>query len=302
MQPAKHRKKGSALITALFIMALIAAAATAMIYEMQISISNAEQTFNYSQALQYNATVADWALDTLQNAVKNSHTTPADKIPNLYPPTKVNGGQYRGVLYDMQAKFNLNNLADPKYRDGFTHLLSVILPTDKDPKLLSDAISNWVSPPGQFPLTFDDAYKKAGLPYTAAHRFMLNISELRKVAGVTAPFYRLLTQYVTVLPKKDTKLNINTAVIADLLTLNKNISLQTANVLASARPFGSDAEIAKNSIILNHKIQTSLLTPISYFFVARSLVQLGTQTLLTNNYITRNQTNGKTSILWQTQG
>ena len=58
MQQA-NKSKGSALITALFIMALIAAAATAMIYELQLSINSAEQVFNDTQALQYNETVTN---------------------------------------------------------------------------------------------------------------------------------------------------------------------------------------------------------------------------------------------------
>ena len=192
-------------------------------------------------------------------------------------------------------------MADPKQRDGFTNLLKTILPSSQNPVLLAAAISNWVSPSGQFPLADDLAYKKAGLP-AAPHRFMLNISELRNVAGINAALYQLLLHYVTALPRKDTPLNINTAITADLITTGKNISLTTAKAIANARPYLSDTDIAANPTIKIHPEMASQLTTTSEFFVARSLVQLGDQQLLNNSFINRNKSTGKTRVLWQTQG
>ena len=243
-----------------------------------------------------------WGISILQKDIKKTANLPIDLIPKLYPTTTVIGGQYRGVLYDMQAKFNLNNLVNPKKRAGFINLLNIILPGKLDPKDLSNAISNWVSPAGEFPLKYDDAYKKAGLIYTAPHRFMLDISELRKVAGINQALYRLLTQYVTVLPRSGTALNINTAVTADLVTIGNNISLTTAKAIASARPYKTDADVINNLIIKNHNITKAVLTTVSDFFVVRSLVQLGDQQLLTNNYIYRDKSSKQTKLLWQTQG
>jgi len=293
--------KGSALIMALFIMALIAAAATALIYEQQLTIANTQQSFNYSQALQYNQMVTDWAADTLQQNLINPKTTHIDTIPSFYVTTTIPGGQYRGVLLDMRAKFNLNNLRTPANQAGFTNLLKTALPNLSNPQNITNAISNYLSPQGSYPSSYDDAYQKAKLPYTPPHRLLLNISELRKVIGITASLYQKLTPYLTVLPKTNTLLNINDASLETLTSLGPDVSLDTAKAIMNARPYKNSNDINKNPVISNHKL-TNTVTVTSDFFVARSLVQIDKQQLLTNNYLMRDSIRKTTVVLYQTQG
>ena len=298
----KKSSRGSALITALFVMALIAAAATALAYELVLSIQNANQNFNYSQALQYNQTVTDWAVDLLEQDITNPTTFPIDKIPSLYPEAPVNAGSYRGILLDMQAKFNLNNLVNPYQRAGFTNMLKIILPNVQDPEKITNAISNYVSPLWQLHTSYDEAYQKDGLNYLPPHRLMLNVVELRKVIGINAAIYQQLMPYVTVLPRANTSLNINTASPEVLLSLGPNISLEAAHAVVEARPYRTHADITASPTLKNYNLSSDSLTTISQFFIARSLVTLDHQQLLTNNYLYRDPLNGKVDVLWQTQG
>lgn len=302
MLRSKHTQ-GSALITALFIMALIAAAATALIYQQQLTIANAQRSFNYSQALQYNQLVTNWALDTLKQSLLSSNTgTPIDTIPALYPTTEIPGGQYRGVLFDMQAKFNLNNLSNPTTAAGFTNMLKVVLPNVPNPQSITLAISNYVSARGVLDPSYDLAYQKAGLTYLPPHRFMLTVSELRSVVGVTQAIYQGLIPYVTVLPKNNTTLNINTASVQALTSVAPDISLETAQAIAQTRPYTSNNDISTNPIIKNHDNIANAFTISSDFFLARSLVQIGSQQLLTNSYIVRDPLQKIALVLYQTQG
>lgn len=295
--------KGSALITALFIMALIAAAATALIYEQQLTIANAEQSFNYSQALQYSQLITDWAVDTLEQNLLHPSTAPADTIPVYYPTTEIPGGQYRGVLLDMQAKFNLNNLRSPTTIAGFVNMIKIVLPNLEDPEGIAKAISNYLSPAGTYDDSYDQAYQKAGLSYSPPHRPMLDATELRKVAGVTHSIYQALIPYVTALPKSGTALNINTASLQDLTSVGTGISLETAKAIANGRPYKNNEDIATNPTLQNHQLnETSLLTASSNFFVARSLVETGKQQLLMNSYIVRDPSQAMPFVVYQTQG
>jgi len=297
------KNRGSALITALFIMALIAAAATALIYEQQLTIATAQQNFNTSQAVEYNQVVTDWAVDQLQQDLLNATPTAlVDSIPALYPTTAIPGGNYRGALFDLQDKFNLNNLISPAKAPGFINLLKNILPEQQDPTVVANAIINYISPRGKFDASYDDAYRKANLPYTPPHRPMLNISELRKVIGITAPLYQALTPYVTALPQTNTPLNINTSSLPVLMSLAPDISLDTAKAIAMARPYKTATDINSNPVIENHDGIAAQLTTTSSFFVARSLIEIDRQQLLMSNYIYRNANDKTTAVMWQTQG
>lgn len=288
-------------------MALIAATATTLIYEQELTIANAQQSFNYSQALQYNQIVTDWAVNQLQQDLMNgpvntSVTSLVDTIPAFYPTTTVTGGQYRGVLLDLQAKFNINNLLTPTTVPGFLNMLKTILPNQQNPTIITNAIINYISAKGKLDPSYDNAYQKAGLHYLPPHRPMLNISELRKVVGMTTSLYQTLTPYITALPKADTKLNINTASLEALTSLESDISIDTAKAITDARPFKMATDISHNPIIKNHGDIASNLTVTSDFFVVRSLVEIDKQQLLTNSYLFRDTGNRTTSVMWQTQG
>lgn len=293
------KKHGSALITALFIMALIAAAATAMIYQLQQSIDRSQQIFNYNQALQYNNSIVDWAITLLQTDKKNVSTTIPLKIPILYPQKTVTGGYYRGVILSMDGKFNLNTLSNKANIPGFTHMLQLIFADSTDVKSLAAAIVDWVTFNPRNNL--DAAYKKAGYSYASPHQPMINISELRRVLGVTQAIYRRLLPYVTAIPNTRSMLNINTTSAMALTSVSPTLSLQTAQSIINSRPFLNSEQLAQNPLVKRLQIANKLSIH-SQIFTVRSLVKLGQQTLLTNNYLSRNPSTGQVVVLWQTQG
>ena len=298
------RSRGAALITALFVVALVAAAAVAMISEAQISIRRTELIINYDKNYLTAQIVQNWAIYNLgrnfTKAQPNKKLT--DTFPEVYPKTKLPNGYFTGNINDMQALFNINDLTNKAYQAGFIHFLQTVDPAIKDPKTLMLAIINWISPMGTHSTYLDEAYTKAKLPYHVAHQAMVSISELRLVLGVTAEIYNKISPYLTALPPGST-ININTTSAPVLLILNSSLDLNTAHSILKARPFLSRAAFSSNPIVQNHHISDKIIVTRSDYFLSRALVKRGQQTLLLESLLHRMKSNKgpEVKIIWQTQ-
>jgi general secretion pathway protein K len=126
--------QGGALLTALFIMTLIAIVATAMSARLQLDIYRTGASITYDKLYLASQTVTFWALSQLQEK-----TLPGPKGNNSqgllkeYPSDKSlidNQIQVSGSLYDLQTRFNLNNLVDKKFMPMMARLIHY-----SDPKL-----------------------------------------------------------------------------------------------------------------------------------------------------------------------
>ena len=207
---------GSALITALFIMTLIAIAATAMTMRLQLDIYRTRLTLTTDKlhyAAQY---VTFWAINELHQKKKlftasdlNGKVAQFPKQLNtVYPPFKLSG-----ALYDLQSRFNLNNLTNPQY---FLTLLRLLdnpkIPLNKKEKRqLITTINQWISPyqPGHDKEDLLAHYLNQKPPYLPAHQLLYSVSELRLQSGVNASLYTILSPNLIALPEQ-TPLNINT--------------------------------------------------------------------------------------------
>lgn len=234
-------KSGSALLSALFIMTLVAIAATAMSLRLQLDIYRTDLTITSDKLYLASQAVEFWAMDRL--AMKNSQFTTADengkvadfptKFQHLYPDVTI-----KGKLYDMQARFNLNNLQDRKYYMLFYKLLenTRTKTSAAQRKLLFNAIVYWINPyqSGRGQDNYLDFYLKQKKPYFPAYQPMQSISEFLLVQGATTLFYRTLLPYLTVLPET-TPLNINTAPKVLLMSLGNGLNETQAEELIQAR-------------------------------------------------------------------
>jgi len=128
------KDSGAALITALFIMALVAIAAVAMSMRLEVAIRRTELSLNSNQLYLSAQGVQSWAAGVLlQDASKarpqtspqtGSQTTSQDQridhLPQHLPLSTDQGIQVTGVLTDEQGKFNLNNLENQNNKPGPT--------------------------------------------------------------------------------------------------------------------------------------------------------------------------------------
>ena len=235
------RKRGSALISALFIMTLVAIAATAMSTRLQLDIYRTQLTIASDQLYLASEAVTFWAMDIL-SLEKNKFTTinKEDKLANfpvhlqsIYPGVTLSGG-----LYDMQASFNLNNLQDRKLQPIFLRLLEQTLKNSDNSQRIAllNNIFYWITPyqPGRGHDEYIDGYLKQSPPYLPGYQPMQSISELRLIQGVNDKIYQTLLPTMTVLPEL-TPININTAPKSILMSLGNGLSETQVEDLLQSR-------------------------------------------------------------------
>lgn len=107
------KNRGSALLTALFIMTLVAIVATAMSTRLQLDIYRTRLIINHDKLYLASQAITFWALSELNNKniklTKLTEQGMVDEYPKnmdaIYPQVQLSGG-----IYDLQARFNLNNL------------------------------------------------------------------------------------------------------------------------------------------------------------------------------------------------
>ncbi len=120
--------------------------------------------------------------------------------------------------------------------------------SEQEARLVTESIGDWIDKnrqPGPNGAE-DDYYSEAVPPYRSANRNFFSVSELRAVAYVTPELYTVLTPLVTVWPQAPATLNIHTAPIALLQTINADddltpLSLAEAQDLAQLREEGLDS-------------------------------------------------------------
>ncbi len=320
-QLLSHQQKGTAIITALFIMTIVAIAATAMSIRVQIDIrrtmltTNAEKLFHLAQGTQY------WAISVLRNDVKNKNISQpqqarVDTLPQQFAQQKQDNALISGQLWDAQSRFNINNLSQVKYFLAFQRLLTAVVPTlsQQQTQTITLAISDWVNlRKSAISSQFDKVYSKANPPYQAAHQFMASISELRLIAGINAKLYQQLQPYLIALPQV-TPININTATAPILISLGFNAQQAAQIISARTETHGFINMQAFQKIISqlqqNDDTQRTYsnddITLNSEYFINQAYAVLPQQaqsviiTTLLHRYTVQNKM--KVAIIWQSQG
>lgn len=223
---------GSALISALFIMTLVAIAATAMSKRLQIEIHRARLTLTHDKLLLSSQIVTFWAIDQLLHPQLDKK--PSDVAPHLttFPTTLQHmypDVLLQGKLLDLQGQFNLNNLIDKKWHTVFLKLLATTLPSQASQgKFIISSIENWISP---YPAQNDSSkhlepYLNQTPPYLSAHQFMQSKSELRLIMPkLSGPAYEKIGAFVTTLPET-TPINVLTASPPVLRALGNGLSAE----------------------------------------------------------------------------
>lgn len=284
------KKLGSALITALFIVTIIAIIVTSMMTKLRMDIHHANITINSDKLYLASEVITYWAIDQIKQshkpfkAIDNKGKILSfpTKYRNIYPEVTT-----EGAVYDLQAKFNLNNLIDETYKPIFYQLIGEIDQDINKQKRLKivEATTNWVSESSLIQTRHDewlDKYLKLNPPYLPAYQKMQSASELRTVYGINAKIFNSLQPYITALPET-LPININTAssyllyslsmdpqqkIIDKILNLRKN---KTIHNIAEVAPLLNIAKISPNKLcvksnyyLIVSKTQTKDLTHISY--------------------------------------
>jgi len=234
--------KGSALLSALFIMTLVAIAATAMGLRIQLDIYRTQLITTTDKMYLASQGAIFWAMDTLSNP-KNKLDIVTKNGPIAYMPGNLQkmypDMQIEGQLYDLQARFNLNSLSQKNAQIFFQNLLKQVLPgrSAKDNLALTQTIMDWIATydPGKGKDSWLGFYLRQKPPYQTSHQPMSSVSELRLVQGINAKEYLALAPVVTVLPEKKSPLNIKTAPKALLMALSDKMTETQVTELLQTR-------------------------------------------------------------------
>ena len=279
MRQAK-RAKGSALLTALFIMTLVAIVATAMSTRIQLDIYRSKLMINHDRLYLASQAIQFWALGELSNKKNKFYKTNKKGLVSQFPEPmahSIKNLTLSGGLYDLQARFNLNNLINKKSVLEFSNLLSVLLPqiNEKAGIKLGLNINDWLS-------SYDLArgkdeylsyYMAQKPPYYPSHQLMSSASELRLVKDISASIYLALEPWITALPES-TPVNINTApieLIKSLSPVMKESALQ--KLLMMRKEEGIKYMGAISELLKKLNISPDQITLDSTYFLSIAHVQ-----------------------------
>jgi general secretion pathway protein K len=261
------RQGGAALVAALLIFALCTSLIVAMkgeflrFYQRGANLFYGEQGLAYlrgAEELARRALLVDEELDRRRGQQRDDLNEVWAQTPVPYELDE--GGWLMGSLTDLQGRFNLNSLLsntqsqsvggmpgekESPARSQFIRLLQTLeeVPiTRQQAVLITDSLIDWLDRDGNARArgAEDEYYSDLSPAYRAANRPMASVSELMAVAFMTPEIYRALRGLVTVWPAIAAPVNIHTAPLEVLRSLNddgnlKPLTLGEAESLLSVR-------------------------------------------------------------------
>lgn len=237
-------QRGVALITAIFVVALAAIAATALLSTTGIAIQRTTSLQDSEEAWWYARGLEDWVAEQLQ---RRPGQADVDSLGQQWAQPIANMPYDRGIvsgrLVDLQGLFNLNNLAVQgrdlaAYQQQFRLLVASIPGIDPATTgLLAEHISAWLEPTtGAAPQPADAGlYLALDPPYRPAGQLFRSPRGLLAVAGVTPALFEALRPYVAALPQTGTRINVNTAPLPVLLSLAPDINAGRLSAFVASR-------------------------------------------------------------------
>lgn len=272
-------KNGSALLSALFIMTLVAIVATAMSTRLQLDIYKTRMLVTQDKLTLASESVLFWAFSELQHIKKFTSATPdglikqyPESLKHLYPDVLT-----EGALYDLQSKINLNNLTEKKSIALFVNFFSYLYPDLPDDTLLQlvltlqDWLSNYDLSKGKD--EYMSYYTTQKPPYFPSHQRMISRSEFRLLKHVNDALDHKIQRFLIALPES-TPININTAPKAVLMALGDGLTEHQADELIEQRGVNGFKKTDVLSPLLQKlNIPNEQITLKSRYFMSRATVQ-----------------------------
>ncbi len=205
----KQTDRGSALVIALFVTALVASIAFSMMLRLHTDTRRTGLILHDMQASLYADGAIKWAKHVLADNWKKRNAGRVTDPPTAPLVAKTpDGYSLHATLEDAQGKFNLNNLAgtdetSQQAKKVFKTLLKQSQPslTDATTEDITKAVIDWITP-GIHNSEYDQYYQKQHPGWTAPHQLMRSISELRLIKHITPALLSQLAPLVTALPNK----------------------------------------------------------------------------------------------------
>lgn len=276
------RQGGTALITAILVVALATAIAASLTWDLFLDQRRAFGRITVDQGLMYSLGAEAWAKQILQDDARDNQVDhPGEPWATRIAPLPIEGGQIQGRIEDLNGRFNLNNLidasgaTDPAAVEAFRRLLMAL---ELDVRL-ADRMADWIDRDLEpnFPDGAEDSdYLSRRPPFRAANRPVTSVSELLLVhPELGREGYARLRPFVVALPR-GTRININTALPEVLLTAAEGIGPGEAERIVNDRPNDGWSELEQLGDLIPTEAHGVLATQ-SHWFRLSVRVDIGTQ-------------------------
>jgi general secretion pathway protein K len=223
-----------------------------MDFQTRVDLRAAGHFFDETQAFY----LAKSAIPAGQMLLKNDratsnvydHASELWAVPIIDYP--LGAGRLTAQMHDEAGKFNINRLVtqggiDPK---RVQHLATFFVRLEL-PKLEAEglvaAMVDWTDPDDvETPNGAETGvYRQRTPPYAARNGPFDTLEELRRVEGMTDALYKKLSPFLTVNGDAQGKINVNTADLRLIQSLDNGIDDAMAERLMKERPFKNTAEI-----------------------------------------------------------
>ena len=271
MRGSKQHIRGAALVVALLLTALGAAIATQMIAPLSGWLDREYRARDTQASYTLADAAASWAITVL---AADGRLGPLDHYGELWatplPPTPVEGGTIEGRITDLQAQFNLNNLAPRGVKSAANVALAKALfaKAGVAPALvdtLADAID-------KDDLTDDGQSERQRYGQALRNGPLRDLADLLDVPGFTDAYARALSEIVMVLPDAS-PINANTAskaLIASAFPAAPPAELDRAMARRAQQPFSAPNDLAT---LLGQSPLDGVFSINSQFFAVEAVIR-----------------------------
>ena len=267
----KHQFRGAALVIAMLLTALGAAVAVQMI----VPLSGWMEREYRARDTQASYTLADaassWAITVLAADLRLG---PIDHYGELWatplPPTPVEGGTIEGRITDLQARFNLNNLAPRGVKSPANVTLAKVLFTQAGvPVNLVETLADAVD---RDELTDDGQSERQRYGRVLRNAPLVRFADLLDVPGFTDVFVRNLAAVMIVLPEAS-PINANTAsraLIATAFPAASADAIDKALLRRAQQPFSTGGDLAT---LLQQPTLEGVFSANSQYFAVEAVIR-----------------------------
>lgn len=306
---APIKQRGVALVTAMFVVAIVATLSAFLAVSQQVWLRQAQNLADLGQADGISRGAIQLAGVALVYDAKNTQIDTLAEEWNKPVVLPVEGGFVTIEVKDAQSRFNLNNIVtgtagnrvvNPPEASVFEQLL---IDLDLDVSL-KYALIDWLDgdstvDPGGGAEDLD--YINQPTPYRTANGPLESVDELKRIKGFTPDVIDKLREHVVALPtdKGGVPLNINTAELGAVAAVMRvpRSAIETAIGTDSARKFATTTDFDKlfptptsNNTRGNHNV-------LSNYFLVSVKVNVGRIPRSTEALVWRDKSNF--TVHWQ---
>lgn len=275
-----RNQRGVALLIALLAVALAVILIASLLDRGELAYARTRNVLRGEQALAYAEGLEAFASQILMRDLAETPGLDSNSEAWAFPlpPQEVPGGTMTASMRDLNGCLNLNNLLLPNQVVWRARLGKLLIALELDPSL-AGAIVDWLDGDANVDSeggAEDNAYLAQAVPFRSGNRAFAHISELRLVRGIDGDVYARLSPEVCALPP-GTSINLNTASIAVLMSLDPNMTA------ALAERIHQDGQARWNDVdsVVNEAIQQNVviadrtgLDVSSNYFLARGQITL----------------------------